>query len=420
VHSAFFEGLCAFVIILNSAFAWWVADYGLEHVGEGLPRYMSWMSISFLIFYSIELFLKIAVHRFYFFANDDMYWNLFDFALVAFTVYDEVVSAIIGQGSGTSLTFMRTLRILKMAKILRVIRVMRYFTELRLILNSLMGSFMSLFWSIVTLLLIFYIFSLCFVQGVSTYLADEKAKGNGQLGSTICGDDITESFGTVGDTMLTLYKTCTGGDDWSRFFNELREAGWPYAYLFVFFVAFIQIALFNILTAIFVENAMKLAQPDRDAMALQVRKNEVHERKELLQLVKDLDINQDGVLDKEEFSKHLQHGKLKAYLAVLGLDIAEAETFLKVLTEAAQDAPVGIEDFVDGCLRMKGSASSLDMQTLLFETKIVRRRLDAMSGDCQQQFRLLNLRNSDAIHRQPSGGSRSSTPNGASDVFLKL
>merc|ERR1712183_300760 len=112
----------------------------------------------------------------------------------------------------------------------------------------------------------------------------------------------------------------------------------------------------------------------------------------LLHLVEGLDINQDGCLDKEEFARHLSQGKLKAYLSVLGLDITEAETFLKILSKAANDTPIEIEDFVDGCLRMKGGASSLDMQALLFEMKMVRRHLDALSDDCQQQFRLLNVK----------------------------
>merc|ERR1712125_121703 len=119
---------------------------------------------------------------------------------------------------------------------------------------------------------------------------------------------------------------------------------------------------------------MKLAQPDHDALALQERKQQLKEKNELLRVCKEMDINQDGYLDKNEFARYLKHGKLGAYLSVLGLDIREAEVFLKVLTKAAADAPIHIEDFVEGCLRMKGTATSLDMQALIFETKLIRRQ----------------------------------------------
>jgi hypothetical protein len=320
-----------------------------------------------------------------------MNWNTFDFLLVVFALVDDVVMAIVGHSDGeTNLTFMRTLRVLKVAKVLRALRVMRYFSELRLILNSIVGSFLSLCWSMLTLSLIFYIFALCLVQGVSRYLADEKSRGKEY------GGEIIQFFGTVGDTMLTLYKTCTGGDDWGVFFDQLKLCGLQYACLFIFFVAFIQIALFNIVTAIFVESAMQLAQPDREAMALQLRKNELAERSELLRLCKGMDINSDGCLDQSEFSRHLTEGKLKQYLAVAGLDVKEADVFLKMISKAAHDAPIHIDDFVDGCLRMKGTATSLDMQALLFETKAIYMQFETFQSKCDKLFRSLNVKTGEA------------------------
>merc|ERR1740138_1608490 len=77
-------------------------------------------------------------------------------------------------GGGVNLTFMRSFRVFKMAKVLRAVRAMRFIRDLRLMLNSIMGSFTSLFWSFVMLLFIYYIFSLIFVQGCITYLVNSE------------------------------------------------------------------------------------------------------------------------------------------------------------------------------------------------------------------------------------------------------
>eukprot|EP00972_Heterocapsa_arctica_P049558 7294184-Heterocapsa_arctica.AAC.1 len=49
-------------------------------------------------------------------------------------------------------SFLRVMRLMKMWKLLRMIRLMKAFRELRLILNSVMGSMKSMFWAVVLIL----------------------------------------------------------------------------------------------------------------------------------------------------------------------------------------------------------------------------------------------------------------------------
>jgi len=120
-----------------------------------------------------------------------------------------------------------------------------------------------------------------------------------------------------------------------------------------------------------VENAMKLAQPDRDVLALELRKTRIAEAEQLRQLFYELDINLSGTICIEEFQAHMQSGKLRAYLSVLGLDVKDVEVFLYMLTIENKTGDVEIEAFVDGCMKMKGQATSLDMQTISVAIRMI-------------------------------------------------
>merc|ERR1712113_828690 len=70
---------------------------------------------------------------------------------------------------------------------------------------------------------------------------------------------------------------------------------------------------------------------------------------------------------------------MKAYLSCSGLDIRHAEIFFDMLaSSSSEEEEVSIDAFVDGCMKMKGEATSLDMQVLLYKTKVIYRELRRM------------------------------------------
>jgi voltage-gated sodium channel len=325
--------------------------------------------LTFLLLYSLELVLKMIVHRGYFFIGKNASWNTFDFALVCISLESHLLRA---QEGTRNLTFLRILRILKMAKFLRVFRLMRFLHELRLIMNSLLGSLVSLFWSVVAMALIFYMFGLVFVQGTTIYFID--------MGSDLDPDVealLRLYFGSVETAIITLFKATTGGDDWTTFYDALLPTanGW----IFITFVCFSHIALMNILTGLFVEKAMKLAEPDREVMFFEKRKVEIHQMEEITKLCVEMDIDRNGVISHEEFQRQMSTpgSKLRTYLGTLGLT-RDAELFYKMVKTTKIDNAAGIEvdTFVRACMKLKGGATSLDMQALTMQTKRIQRQLD--------------------------------------------
>jgi len=275
-------------------------------------------------------------------------------------------------------SFMRMLRILKMAKILRGLRVLRFFYELRLMLNSLIGSFNSLLWSIFMLALIFYVFGLIFVQGASLHLflhSEEIEPREREL--------VLKEFGSVQGAMLSLFRTCTGGDDWAYFYEIVLTTGAPYALIFIFFIAFSQIAILNILTAIFVNNAMELARPDADTLAFEHRKKEFEAYEELQELCEHI-TDETGVISIEDFATELKFGRLGARLAVLGINVSDAEAFLDLIMFTMGTKPaVGIRpsDFVEGCMRLRGQATGINIQGIQQETRRILKSLHQLRSE---------------------------------------
>jgi len=320
------------------------------------------------------------VHRLYFFCNDDMRWNVFDAFLIGFGIIDQILMAIQGNNDGTDVTFVRSMRILKMAKILRAVRVLRMFSELRLLMNSLVGSMTSLFWSICMLITVFFIFALIFVQGAATFLISM-----GDDASSVIVTNTQDAFGSVQIAMISMFMVCTGGEDWKIFYDLIKEAGTLHAAIFLFYVAFVQIAVLNILTGVFVENALKLAQPDREAMALEHRKLELEEANALRNICKEFDVTGSGTIKAIDFYRQVANEKLKACLRVLGLNIRDAQLFFQMLSTTSDE--VDIDEFVNGCMKLKGAATSIDLQSVLFQTRLIHRTQQHFFKNCEAQLK---------------------------------
>jgi hypothetical protein len=211
-----------------------------------------------------------------------------------------------------------------------------------------------------------YVFALLFLQGVSTHL---ETLTSAQLESNEI-KRLRSDFGSLGDSMLSLYMSVTGGDDWIRFYQSIEASGELYAASFVFFTFFFDFALVNILTGIFVEKAVMAATPDREDRVLDQRRKLLREAQEFRTLCQRLDREGSGLVSFEDFKFQMANENMIAYMSSVGLDVDDVELFFHVV--AGNESVVDIDTFVEGCMSMKGSASSLDVQKQLHATHMLR------------------------------------------------
>jgi hypothetical protein len=380
--SKFFERTTALVIIFNAIFVAVTSDWEIAHIGEDLPTGMQAAEMGFLAYYCIELFCRLAVHRCYFFINGDHKWNIFDFTLVILTIQDMLLFYISRGDDSANLSFMRIFRLAKLAKVLRAVRIFRIFRELSVILESFRRSMVSLFWSCVMLGFALYIFALIFVQGIVGFLSLEG--GNVDKDSL---EDALKYFGSVSTTIVSLYMAVTGGDDWAVYYDVIERCGMFYSATFLFFTFFFVFALFNILTGIFVEKAVLATQPDRDELILQQCHKSRKEADEFRTLCNRLDTDGSGQISFEEFTQCMQDERMVSYMASVGLEVHDVELFFKIVANTeTKDDQISIDQFVEGCMSMRGSASGLDMQKSLYEQTKLQGRLQVMEDAFTSHF----------------------------------
>jgi len=268
---------------------------------------------------------------------------------------------------------LRTVRILKIGKALRAVRVISNFQHLRAIVYCIQGSFVTLMWSVLMLCVVFYMFSLIFVEQAAGLLKDLVGQDI-QEDTQFHVDYLVLNFGNVGKGILTLAMASLGGEDWGVPYRSIAECGWTAALFYLMFVAFTQIALINIITGIFVDSAMQNLAPGKEALAHRMQMEQDSHTSELVKLCTEVDSNSNGCLSKEQFQDGLNKGRIPMLLQLLGLNRLHVEHFFNVLSEGSPTGEVEIKSFVHGCMRLSGAATSFDLQMLTVDLKGVERQ----------------------------------------------
>lgn len=344
------------VILLNFAFMIYTVDAEIRDPSEKATGtvIVSWL---FQIFYTAEIVFKLLVHRQWFFLNRHWKMNAFDLFLV-------VIGFFTLEGGTTTAHSFRVIRFVRLAKSLRLLKLMGNFSQLRTLLICIQGSLVSLFWSLAMLLFVYILFSIVFLSIITQHIAD--------TGTDIQETDFYDLFGSVRTSIITLYKATTGGDDWSKAYDVVKSAGYLGGVLFLIFIAFVQFALVNIITGIFVDSAMAILKPDPETVAAEDFRQERHRTVEIDRLCREFNADGSGLLSQEDFDAALQMGHLLLMLKGMGLKRHHVIQLFEVLAEG-NGGRVNIDTFVNGCLLLRGDATNFDVANMSIEIEELHR-----------------------------------------------
>ena len=158
--------------------------------------------------FTVEITLRIAVHRLQFFKDP---WSLFDFFVVA-------ISLIPATGG---LSILRVLRVLRLFRLLTVV------PQMRTIIGALIGVIPGIASVSMVLLLFFYVFAIMATQ--------------------LYGQHFPQWFGSLGESMYTLFQIMTL-ESWSmgiaRPVMEISPYAWIFFVIYILIVTFIMVNLF--------------------------------------------------------------------------------------------------------------------------------------------------------------------------------
>lgn len=357
-----FDMVCAVIILLNAA--WTGGTLELSRRGEHEAA-MAAIDIMFTVYFTSELALRMAAFRRNFFDGLDKFSHMFDTILVVFSLMEVVLqltsSALLDGNMASAMQTMRMLRII------RVFRMFRFLRELSLLAVMILDSVRSLCWAWVLVSLVMYVFAVVLTQGVVYYLDSRESS-----------DELLHSyFGTVDRSLYTLLQTMLGGVSWGEASNALMATGWVYPVLFFVYIVFVMLAVLNIITAVFVDNAMQIANTQRDVVVekeLEIKQAYIAE---ISQLFSEMDEDHSGSITWEEFEEYMDDERIRSYFNALELDTSDNKRLFQML-DTDNTGKVSTSDFLEGCLRLKGFARSIDANAILHEVKLHRSLLDVI------------------------------------------
>lgn len=180
------------------------------------------LDMACLAIFTIELALRLLCYRLEFFTNSEKWWNIFDFLIVAVSLFAVQYSVL------------RTLRIL------RILRLISSVPAMRVVIDAVLKTIPAML-SISALLSIFY-----YVYGV--------------LCVEFFGQKFPEWFGTLPKALYTLFQIMTL-ESWSMGIVRPIMEVYPYAWiLFISYIVIVGMIALNLIVGVIVNSLNEISK----------------------------------------------------------------------------------------------------------------------------------------------------------------
>jgi len=388
-----FEALCATVIALNCVQMTLDTNRSVrEALTESTDENAEWLQtagISFAFFYIFEWILRVGLHQIVYFVGEDWKWNVLDTVLVALACQEvlNVLTKLLVRGdeveeASNNFTFIRIVRIVKISKAFRIVRLLRVFRELRLMLSLVLGCARSMSWGIMLILLVSFVFGICMTQGTILYLT------NGRIHDPVVREDIIEYWGSVGISMNSLFMASTSGESWIVMARPLMDIHMGFYFVFLLYLLFFLIVVVNSMTGIFLDATAQNATQDQQIIIMEELRKKAMYVKRFKNIWRQLDDDNSGDVSLKEIVYHMSDPSLSAFMSNLEVDICDVVQFFEALSHDGEIL-VDADTFVDGCLKLKGWARSVDLYGFVQVNRKQMAQQDMLVRRCLQEVKLL-------------------------------
>jgi len=372
-----FKTLSICAIAANTGYLGLAGDYNLRNSYkrlEGLSQDPEWThpDIVFTSWFTVEIIVRLVADQLSFFTGEDQGWNIFDLLLVTESLVTLIISHASGGSSASKLSFLRIFRVFRLVRVVRVVRSIKALAKLRTMIFAILNSFADLLWALVVVSLIVFVFAIIFMGGTAEFYDSVDVNNQVQLESAKA---VNALFGNLFTTCLSLWSAISGGNDWMAYGEQLQKLSQLYFYIFQFYIAFCCVGLFNVVTGVFVDSAVCVRTED------EIVAGYFEELRTTTEVIKnffaDADHHESGALTFDEFSNRLRDPPVRAYFAGLDIDPEEAGIIFTIF-DADQSNTIQINELVNGTMKLKGSASKLDVMSLMHDMNIQSRKLDSL------------------------------------------
>jgi len=357
VEAQWFQAAMCLVIVSNVCFFGVEVQSLMGMKGEDVPVGYKVVEYTYAIIFLVELLMRLWAYGITsFMCGEFRAWNYVDVVLVSVSVLELALEWL---GSETKFAYARAIRIAKATRVFRAMRIMKLFRPLRILVYTIMETFRALLWPMLLLSLIIYVFGVIFTQMASHEMASKTS------------DDplpLEQYFGSLMLSTATLFQSVTGGVDWLYVMNTLLQGHAFWTSSFIFYVAVSHLAILNVVAGVVFHVAIESAQHDQEIVVQSHLNMKEKYISQLRGIFKHLDSDCSGCITLQDFEDHLGDADLRAYLSALSLTTDEAWSLFKLL-DVHGTSLIDLDEFVSGCLRLRGNARSVDMHMLLYESR---------------------------------------------------
>eukprot|EP00927_Polykrikos_kofoidii_P077913 TRINITY_DN74799_c0_g1_i1.p1 TRINITY_DN74799_c0_g1~~TRINITY_DN74799_c0_g1_i1.p1 ORF type:complete len:695 (+),score=132.01 TRINITY_DN74799_c0_g1_i1:175-2259(+) len=297
----------------------------------------------------VDMVLRLFVYRFALFTSSEWKWSVFDVVMVSDQVFEEFFAF----DNGTELSYvavLRLLRVFRLFRILRTTRLLAFAADLRMIVVSISTSIRSLVSALILLVMMEFCLGVYFTQAVT--LAKVKADEHDTDIAT-----LEVMFGTLVKSMLTLYKAISSGVNWGELQNPLARAISPWMTLIMcVYVAFSLMALLNVITSIFLGNAIRVAEEDRKQVLVWAIKN----------VFNACDSDKSGTISWEEFLVVVDSEDSEPFFKEIDMCPDDALKLFKLL-DVDESGELNADELISGCLRLEGHCKAIDFAAFIHD-----------------------------------------------------
>eukprot|EP00913_Durusdinium_trenchii_P035949 g33634.t1 len=327
VKNNVFDLVCALVVISNSIFLGVEVEISISSQGQRQTT-IQVIGYAYTLWFLLELCLRIACDGLdspsfsgasggaASGCGQDWMWawldvfvvltSLWEVAVDLTYVFMETEDFFVGV---SGLKALRIIRITRILKAIRLMRVFRFVMAFRTLITSIIYTLKSLFWACMLLIVIMYVFAVLFTQETGDTVSSSASASAPFWGQTPPAvNDFLLDFGSA---MTELESVAAG-----QYFGSLDK---------------------TMLTCF-----MSIAGTLGDST--------------------------DGVVTFAAFEEKISSKDVQAYFEVLGLDVDDAWSFFKLLDlDDARRGEVEIEEFLMGCLRLRGNARAIDVGKIIHD-----------------------------------------------------
>ncbi|CAJ1418028.1 unnamed protein product [Effrenium voratum] len=327
-----------------------------EEVWASASDVFRYINLVFTVIFVVDVTLRISFLRMRFWKNS---FNWLDFVVVVCAVTEILFEGLLPLDT----VFIRLLRLGKVARAFRVVRHTEGMSSLLMMLKCVRASFNTLCWSLSFIVVLQCIAGMVISQVVWPYMKDESNNIDERRA-------VFRYYGTFTSTFLTMFEVLLA--NWAPPARILVDnVSDLFVYVFVIYRCVVGFAILNVVNAVFIQQTMKVAQADQELILKQRLRAESAYAAKMREFFEKLDSNHSGFLTWKEFSAVLTEPELRSWMATLELETYDLVNLFHMIDDG--DGHITVGEFLEGAIRLRGTAKSVDLAQVLNTT----RRLDA-------------------------------------------